>query len=158
VILRSQWKAEEPKTVPPIEFMDLPAENFVLYFIGGDPESRCTTLVSKTIFKIRIIFKPNWLQEECSQSLLKIQQLSFNYYFNDIVFNFIISEIGIIEGRGWDISRENLYKTIFVGSFMELDTKGNQTWNKLIADGKVLGKLASRLKIEYKEYEGFFPS
>jgi hypothetical protein len=36
---------------------------------------------------------------------------------------------------------------------MELDTKGNQTWNKLIEDGKVLGKLQKRLKIDNEEYK-----
>jgi hypothetical protein len=54
VILRSQWNAEEPRTeFRPIEFMDLPADNFVLSFTKNmDLPQECTSLVSKNLFKI----------------------------------------------------------------------------------------------------------
>lgn len=82
-----------------------------------------------------------------------MQELDFLLEFNDMEFNFLISPFGIFEGRGWNVRPEypqdvdslciafltdDLYKP---GEMLIL------TLEKLVADGKVMGKLDENVNI-----------
>jgi hypothetical protein len=82
-----------------------------------------------------------------------LQELDFTLGFNDMEYNFLISSFEIFEGRGWNVQPES--QTADVGSLVvafltdESFQPGalNEKLGKLVADGKVLGKLAENVEI-----------
>lgn len=66
----------------------------------------------------------------------------------DIAYNFVVSEFGIIEGRGWDNAAEgliDLQKEFGIG-FFPMAENSTDFVNQLIMDGIVIGKLRGDIK------------
>lgn len=83
--------------------------------------------------------------------------------FNDINSNFIVTEVGIFEGRGWNYLFENdvgnysnewriLYIIPESVSYYNMsgETFGEQT-RKLVEDGKIIGKLSKDVVVECEQ-------
>ena len=92
-------------------------------------------------------------QEECAKALLTIEEQSFSIGLNDIEFNFLISSVGIFEGRGWDVQPESPHNndSLVIGFFTDYLYKPgemlNETLKKLTGDGKFLGKLTEDFEL-----------
>ena len=77
----------------------------------------------------------------------------FNLGFNDIPYNFMISSVGIFEGRGWDVQSENPEgkNLLMIGVFTDYLYKPgemlSETLNNLTEDGKFLGKLTEDFEL-----------
>lgn len=77
-----------------------------------------------------------------------VQEADFVRQLNDINQNFLISDHGIIEGRGWDTQPESLDSSKEIINFGVLPTVESRTNSlnariqHLINDGQVIGKIA----------------
>lgn len=69
---------------------------------------------------------------------------------NDLSYNFLIGKFGTLEGRGWDTKIETAVDSLVVGFFTEyLYTENenlDEALDKLIADGKAIGKLGDDIE------------
>lgn len=72
-----------------------------------------------------------------------MQAEHFENGLNDIKFNFIISEFGIFEGRGWDSQSDPDFNTFNNAILGEADLFDDlfSVFHRLLTDGIVLGKL-----------------
>lgn len=82
-----------------------------------------------------------------------MQELDFSLEFNDMEFNFFISSVGIFEGRGWNVRPEYpqdidaLCIVVFTDDLYKPEEMLISSLEKLIDDGKVLGKIDSSITL-----------
>lgn len=106
------------------------------------------------------------LQTSCASNLRNRQDVSIRSGFSDFQFNFMISEYGIVEGRGWDcmpeskifqnpVQSEDMLSIAFLytygSDYEEFEDEFLKTLQKLIHDGVTIGKLDKDVKWEYHE-------
>lgn len=83
----------------------------------------------------------------CSTTLKSLQELDFLHEFNDVEFNFLVSDFGIFEGRGWNVRPESPQDVEAIsidflnGDEAVLKQSLKAMLDQLIADGKALRKI-----------------
>ena len=80
--------------------------------------------------------------------------------FYDIKFNFLVSKFSAIEGRGWDTQPDfngTMKNFLYIGlidratDFDESRKLSRRIFNRLIADGKVLGKISPDYNVTHDD-------
>jgi hypothetical protein len=93
------------------------------------------------------------LQDECKNLLKELQNEDFKNELNDISYNFIITNFGIYEGRGWNVQPEEVSdeSTMTVlattGAWKKNEINIKEWFESLVADGKILNLLAQDLEL-----------
>lgn len=115
----------------------------------------CATLVSFINCK-KIRFDVIIFQDECVNSLKRLQNDDL-LSLNDISWNFVITKLGVFEGRGWRVRPENpeLYDSIsilvFTEDWIQIRENTNILLQGLLSDGKVFKVLSETLALQCVE-------
>lgn len=130
---RLNWKASNPANVTRMVPLKHPVKNVLL--VDTEFISDCTCLVN------------------CSEVLQGIQGRDFELGYNDIQYNFMMSQDGdLYEGRGWDVSVDDLgmmNETVIVGLFgVSRSDKVEASLQTFKNDGVVLKKLSESNRVE----------